>query len=207
MFYARVSGLDQDVTHQKAQAEAAGFQLDEVIEETASGVTTRLADREGGRVLLAKLRRGDTLVVRWVDRLGRNYTDVTDTIRELMRRGVVVRTVINNMTFDGATRDPIQEAVRDALIGFMAATAQVQAEATKAAQKAGIAHAREARDGRYRGRRPTYTAETIQRATELLSMGTRPADVARELGVSRQAVYRIKDDPAHAAKAVESWGL
>src|SRR5712672_766642 len=33
-------------------------------------------------------RAGDTLVVRWVDRLGRNYTDVVDTIREFMRRGV-----------------------------------------------------------------------------------------------------------------------
>jgi putative DNA-invertase from lambdoid prophage Rac len=33
-------------------------------------------------------------VVRWVDRLGRNYRDVTDTIREFMRRGVVIRTVI-----------------------------------------------------------------------------------------------------------------
>jgi hypothetical protein len=34
-----------------------------------------------------------------------------------------------------------QKAVRDALIAFMAATAQAQAEATKAAQKAGIEHA------------------------------------------------------------------
>ena len=73
------------------------------------------------------LRRGDTLVVRWVDRLGRNYQDVCDTIRELMRKGVVVRTVINNMTFDGATKDPMQQAVRDALIAFMAATASPRA--------------------------------------------------------------------------------
>jgi len=47
----------------------------------------------------------NTLVVRWVDRLGRNYQDVTDTIREFMRRGVIIRTVINNMTFDGATTE------------------------------------------------------------------------------------------------------
>jgi putative DNA-invertase from lambdoid prophage Rac len=43
--------------------------------------------------------------------------------RQFMRRGVVIRTVINNFTFDGATKDPMQQAVRDALIGFMAATA------------------------------------------------------------------------------------
>jgi putative DNA-invertase from lambdoid prophage Rac len=88
------------------------------------------------------LRAGDTLVVRWVDRLGRNYTDVVDTIREFMRRGVIIKTVINGMTFHGSTADPIQCAVRDALVAFMATTAQAQAEATKSAQRAGIAHAR-----------------------------------------------------------------
>jgi putative DNA-invertase from lambdoid prophage Rac len=46
---------------------------------------------------------------------------VCDTLREFMRRGVVVRTVINGFTFDGATKDPVQKAIRDALIAFMAA--------------------------------------------------------------------------------------
>ena len=41
-----------------------------------------------------------------------------------MRRGVIIKTVINVMTFDGATKDAMQMAVRDALIAFMAATAQ-----------------------------------------------------------------------------------
>jgi hypothetical protein len=69
------------------------------------------------------LRAGDTLVVRWVDRLGRNYTDVVDTIREFMRRGIIIKTVINGMTFDGSATDPMRQAVRDPLIAFMAATA------------------------------------------------------------------------------------
>jgi DNA invertase Pin-like site-specific DNA recombinase len=38
---------------------------------------------------------GDTLVVRWAVRLGRNYADVVDTIHHLMRRGVMIRVVIN----------------------------------------------------------------------------------------------------------------
>jgi putative DNA-invertase from lambdoid prophage Rac len=81
------------------------------------------------------LRKGDMLVVRWIDRLGRNYGDVVDVIREFIRRGVVIRTVINGLTFDLATQDPMQMAVRDALIGFMAAMAQASAEATKAAAR------------------------------------------------------------------------
>ena len=52
-----------------------------------------------------------------------------------MQKGVIIQTVINRMTFDGSTVDPIQQAVRDSLIAFMAATAQAQAEATKEAQK------------------------------------------------------------------------
>jgi DNA invertase Pin-like site-specific DNA recombinase len=67
---------------------------------------------------------------------------VCETIRQFIGRGVIIRTVINNFTFDGVTTDPMQKAVRDALIGFMAATAQAQAEATKASQRAGIEHAK-----------------------------------------------------------------
>jgi putative DNA-invertase from lambdoid prophage Rac len=111
-------------------------------------VSTKLRERPQGRRLFDLLRSGDTLVVRWVDRLGRNYEDICETIREFMRRGVVIRTVINGITFDGATKDAMQRAVRDALIAFMAATAQAQAEATKEAQRAGIAHARANGDAR-----------------------------------------------------------
>ena len=145
VFYARVSTTEQTTAHQRTQAEQAGFKIDKVVaDEGISGVSTRLAERPEGKRLFDMLRAGDTLVVRWVDRLGRNYTDVVDTIREFMRRGVVIKTVINGMTFDGSTADPMQCAVRDALIAFMAATAQAQAEATKSAQRAGIDHKRRA---------------------------------------------------------------
>jgi len=95
ILYARVSTAEQTLAHQKAQAKAAGFHIDEVVADHGiSGLSTTLADRPEGRRLFDMLRAGDTLVVRWVDRLGRNYRDVTDTIREFMRRGVVIRTVI-----------------------------------------------------------------------------------------------------------------
>ena len=104
--------------------------------------------------------QGDTLVVRWVDRLGRNYQDVTDTVREFIRRGIRVETVINRMAFDGTTTDPMQQAIRDSQLAFMAAMSQAQAEVTKEAQKVGIAHALANDDGtKYRGRKPTFTCE------------------------------------------------
>jgi DNA invertase Pin-like site-specific DNA recombinase len=208
ILYARVSTVEQTIDHQRAQAVAAGFTIDDVVADNGvSGVHTRLAERPEGRRLFDKLRTGDVLVVRWVDRLGRNYEDVCDTIREFMRRGVVIRTVINNFTFDGATRDPMQQAVRDALIGFMAAMSQAQAEATRAAQRAGIEHAKLSDQRSYLGRKPSFTRDQFDKVRDMLAQGAVGiAQVAKETGLTRQTVYRIKDDPTGAEAALTAWG-
>ncbi len=207
VLYARVSTTEQTLAHQEAQAEAAGFHLDEVVaDHGVSGVSTRLADRPEGKRLFDMLRAGDTLVVRWVDRLGRNYRDVTDTIREFMLRGVVIRTVINGMVFDGSTKEPMQQAVRDALIAFMAATAEAQAEATKEAQRAGIEHALANDDGtKYRGRRPTFTPDRFIAVQQLLSQGIAVAEIAKTTGLKRQTIYRIQNDPERQLAALAAW--
>lgn len=205
IFYARVSTAEQTIDHQRTQAEAMGYVFDEVVtDDGVSGVTTTLRERAGGRRLFDLLRAGDTLVVRWVDRLGRSYQDVSDNIREFMRRGVVVKTIINGMTFDGATKDPMQQAVRDALIGFMAALSQAQAEATKEAQKAGIAHAK-ANPKNYLGRKPSYTETQISQVNDLSGEGRSVADISRHVGLSRQAIYRIRKNPDEAFSSVRAW--
>ncbi|MEN3141356.1 recombinase family protein [Ochrobactrum sp. WV_118_8] len=205
VLYARVSTEDQNLSHQKTQAEAAGFVIDQVIaDHGVSGVHTALRDRPEGRRLFDMLRRGDTLVVRWVDRLGRNYQDVTDTIRHFMRQGVIIRTVINSMTFDGATTDPVQMAVRDALIAFMAATAQAQAEATKAAQRAGIEAAKQD-ERKYLGRKPSYDRAMLATVQDMLSNGAGASAIAAATGLTRQTVIRIRKDPAAAEKVLALW--
>ena len=206
ILYARVSTTEQTIEHQRIQAQAAGFVFDNVVtDDGVSGVTTKLADRAGGRRLFDLLRAGDTLVVRWVDRLGRNYEDVSDSIREFMRRGVVVKTIINGMTFDGATKDPMAQAVRDALIGFMAALSQAQAEATKEAQKAGIAHVKASSEKAYLGRKPSYTEIQVSEVIALTGEGKGVSEVAKLVGLSRAAIYRIQKSPSDAFSSVKAW--
>ncbi len=207
VLYARVSTSEQTIAHQRSQAESAGFKIDEIVsDEGVSGVSIRLADRPQGRRLFDILRAGDTLVVRWVDRLGRNYADVTDTIREFMRRGVVVRTIINGLVFDGATTDPMQAAVRDALIGFMAALSQAQAEATKEAQKAGVAHAKAKGDASpYRGRAPSFDRARFTTVQDMLGQGSGVSAIAKTTGLTRQTVYRIQADPVAAEASLATW--
>ncbi|WP_018240558.1 recombinase family protein [Ensifer sp. BR816] len=209
ILYARVSTVEQTVEHQITQARQAGFTIDQALaDEGVSGVTVPLADRPQGKRLFDMLRAGDTLVVRWVDRLGRHYQDVTDNIREFMRRGVIVRTIINGMVFDGATKDPMQMAVRDALIAFMAAMAQAQAEATKEAQRAGIEHAKSKDRPRvYKGRKPSYTRQQLSLILRLLEGGAGASEIASATGLTRQTVLRIRADKAGAEEALKAWGL
>ena len=208
ILYARVSTADQTLEHQRTQAEAAGFVLDHVLaDHGVSGVATSLKDRPQGRRLFDILREGDVLVLRWVDRLGRNYADVSDTIREFMRRGVIIQTVINRMSFNGSTTDPMEQAVRDALIGFMAATAQAQAEANREAQQAGIHHAKATRPNAYLGRKPSFNRQLLQTTLDALGLGHGVSHIAKETGLSRQTIYRIKADPDAANQSLVEWGL
>jgi DNA invertase Pin-like site-specific DNA recombinase len=152
------------------------------------------------------LRGGDTLVVRWIDRLGRNYRDVTETVREFINRGVRIETVVNQMCFDGSATDPMRQALRDSMLAFMAAMAQAQAEVTKEAQKAGIAYAKATDDGtKYRGRKPTYTWDSLKTARKLLAEGVPITAVAKTTGIKRQSLYRIKQDPTGPEAVLLAW--
>ena len=207
IFYARVSTSEQSLDHQVTQARSTGYDIDEVLADHGiSGVQHRLIERPNGRRLYDKLRRGDTLVLRWIDRLGRNYEDVTDVMRHFIREGVIIRTVINDMTFDGATDDPVQMAVRDAMIAFLAATAQAQAEATKISQRAGIDAAKNS-PRKYRGRKPSYDRVVFQTAQGLISNGLGASAISKETGLSRQAILRIRDHPDAVEESLERWGM
>ena len=80
-------------------------------------------------------------------------------------------------------RNAMQRAVRDALIAFMAATARAQAEATKEAQRAGIAHAKANGDARaYKGRKPSYSRKQFESAQAMLGKSASVGEVARSTG-------------------------
>ena len=102
----------------------------------------------------------------------------------------------------------VQKAVRDALIAFMAATAQAQAEATKAAQRAGIEHAKQTDKCAYLGRKPSFTRAQFMAVGQQLGQNPVLTQIAKDAAAfSRQTVYRIKDDPAACEASLAAWGL
>ena len=207
VLYVRTSTSEQTIEHQLSQAKQAGFTFDDVIEEEGvSGVSTLLAERPNGKRLFDLLRDGDTLVVRWVDRLGRNYDDIQKNIRLFLDRGVTIRTVINGMTFDAKPPDAMAKAIRDAMLSFMSAMAEAQALAMKEAQSAGIAHAKANKPDSYKGRKPSYTAAQVSLIMQKFKEGDGVNKIARDVGLSKFSVSRITRDPDKALESLSRWG-
>ena len=206
VLYVRTSTSEQTIEHQLSQAKQAGFTFDDVIEEEGvSGVSTLLAERPNGKRLFDLLRDGDTLVVRWVDRLGRNYDDIQNNIRLFLDRCVTIRTVINGMTFDAKPPDAMAKAIRDAMLSFMSAMAEAQALAMKEAQSAGIAHAKATKPDSYKGRKPSYTAAQVSLIMQKFKEGDGVNKIARDVGLSKFSVSRITRDPDKALESLSRW--
>ena len=208
VLYARTSSAEQTIKHQTDQAIKAGFTLDDVIEdEGISGVQVLLADRDNGKRLFDILREGDVLLVRWVDRLGRNYDDIQKNIRLFLDRGVTIKTIINSMTFEAKPKDAMSKAIRDAMLSFMSAMAEAQTIAMKEAQSAGIAHAKSQSRDKYRGRKPSYTFEDYCKVLALRKVGFGVNETARRTGLNKFVVSRISLHQNETYKALKKWEL
>ncbi len=215
VLYMRVSTSEQKIEHQLYQARAADFEIEDqnvIADHGVSGVSTCLRGRDQGRRLYDLLQPGDTLLVRWVDRLGRNYEEVKEVIETFNKRGVTVCTVINRMVFDADHKltDPTMKAARNAILGFMAALAEADATAKREARQAGINHAKASPDAerKYRGKKPSYDRKTFDSVRDLLAQkASTVSQIAREIGLSRQAVLRIRDHADAAVAALRRWDM
>src|SRR5471030_1439173 len=87
--YYRVSTTGQSIEAQKAALTHADLIEHEYMDEGVSG-SVLAADREGFADMLSFVRKGDTIHVYAVDRLGRDAIDVQTTIRALLKKGVTV---------------------------------------------------------------------------------------------------------------------
>jgi len=85
--YYRVSTSDQSIASQRA---AMGGSFDEEFDDVGVSGVILAAKRRGFARLLAFIRKGDTLHVYAVDRLGRDALDVQSTVRLLLCKGVAV---------------------------------------------------------------------------------------------------------------------
>jgi DNA invertase Pin-like site-specific DNA recombinase len=172
--YARVSTAVQDLALQLDALKAAGCET--VFEDHASGAK---ADRLGLTEALAHLRRGETLVVWKLDRLGRSMAHLIETVRGLEERGVGFRSLTEGVdtTTPGGTL----------VFHLFGALAQFERDLIRERTRAGL-KAAEAR-GRKGGRRPSVMPDKLARARVLIASGLTVREAARRVKVGKTALY------------------
>ena len=192
--YARVSTKDQSLDRQRDELTAAG--CERVHEEHASG--KRGAVRPVWDETVRHLRKGDTLVVTELSRLGRSTAELAALADELQERGVALR--ILNLGVDTNT---VAGRLVFTIIG---AVAEMERALLVERTMSGLAAAR-AR-GRKGGRRPKLDAKKLRTAQSLRDEGSLSmAEIAEQVGVSRSALYRnlntadiVSTEHAHAKR-------
>ena len=181
--YMRVSKADgSQTTHlQRDALVSAGVGSTRIYEDMTSG---KRDDRPGLTACLKALRRGDTLLVWKLDRLGRNLRHLVNTVHELTIRGIGFKV----LTGHGAAIDTTTPSGK-LVFGFFAALAEFERELIVERTKAGLASAR-AR-GRSGGRPYKMTTAKLRLARAVMGNRETPIrDLCTEMGVTRQTLYR-----------------
>ena len=73
--YVRVSSKDQNEARQIISMREAAIEKNRIYVVKQSG---KVFERPAYRKLMKKLRRGDVLFIKSIDRLGRNYTEILE---------------------------------------------------------------------------------------------------------------------------------
>ncbi|HED1439786.1 TPA: recombinase family protein, partial [Citrobacter koseri] len=96
--YARVSTSQQSLDIQIRALKDAGVKANRIFTDKASGSST---DREGLDLLRMKVEEGDVILVKKLDRLGRDTADMIQLIKEFDAQGVAVRFIDDGISTDG----------------------------------------------------------------------------------------------------------
>ncbi len=148
--YARVSTKEQSEERQLIALRQFGLPDRAIIIDRQSG---KDFERSGYKHLVRKLKNGDTLVVKSIDRLGRNYNDILEQWRILTKeKGVAIVVLDMPLLNTGENRDLTGTLISDIVLQLLSYVAQTEREFIRQRQAEGIsaAKARGVRFGRPR---------------------------------------------------------
>lgn len=190
--YARVSKDEQNPVAQESELRAAG--VERVFVDY--GESSRVTDRPQWLACLDYLRDGDILVVRRLDRLGGSERIIIETLNNLGRRGVNIRSltepVIDTATLTGR-----------GLFGIVAVFAQLRVDTIRENTMRGLQFARS--EGRVGGRPSVISPDRLAEVRRMRAEGRSIAHIANVLGVGASSVSRalIKLDHNAAERSGE----
>jgi len=179
--YIRVSTREQNEDRQRIAMDQFGIPGDRVYVDKQSGKDFQ---RPGYKRLMRRLRQGDTLVIKSIDRLGRNYEEILEQWRYITKEKQAAIVVLDMPLLDTRQgRDLTGTLIADIVLQLLSYVAQTERESIRQRQAEGIAAAK-ARGIRF-GREPMVIPRGFYGLHARWRQGELSArEAARQLGVS-----------------------
>ncbi|EGR2842063.1 recombinase family protein [Vibrio parahaemolyticus] len=196
--YLRVSTKDQHIASQEVDIKKQ-FPNAEIMPEAhgTSGIVPAAERKILSRLIdpILGLRKGDTLIVWWVDRIGRDYEDAEKVVRDLLARGVIIKTLNQSRTFE-YTGNTMTDMITNVQITMITAMAAAERETRLASAEAGRRALRESGEwgDAFKGRRAN-TGKMKGKHEEILALlaaGHSMRETASKVDVSLSTVQRVK---------------
>ena len=185
--YARVSTQEQNELRQLVALEQFGLDKKQIFVDKQSG---KDFERRNYKRLVRKLKPGDTLVVKSIDRLGRNYAEILEQWRIITKEKRAAIVVLDMPLLDTRqSRDLTGTLIADIVLQLLSYVAQTEREFIRQRQAEGIAAARA--NGVRFGRPLIERPETFPAVRALWASGGISARAAaKQLGVSAKTSTR-----------------
>ncbi|CAC9580594.1 hypothetical protein [uncultured Gammaproteobacteria bacterium] len=174
--YARVSSVGQSLDVQLDKLNEVG--CDTIFKETHTGTTDQRAQLQA---MMQYVRKGDTLYVTKLDRLGRSTLHLTQIFDKLEKQGVDI--VVLDQNIDTTT--PIGKL----LFNVLSSIAEFETEIRKERQLEGIAKAKA--KGVQFGRKAVLNSEQVLQMQKKRTEGILIRELMQEYSLSKSSVYRL----------------
>ena len=190
--YCRVSTTDQNEDRQLEAMLDMGINERDIFVDKCSG---KNFDRPQYQALKVQLREGDVLVIKSIDRLGRNYKQICEEWREIVKDIKAHIRVIDMPILDTTNTDGlIGEVISDIVLQLLSSVAEQERAFIKQRQAEGIKIAKE--KGKHLGRPKIKYPENWKNIYELWQNG---------LITARKAMVELKLKPTSFYKLVKMY--
>jgi DNA invertase Pin-like site-specific DNA recombinase len=179
--YARVSTKEQNEQRQLIALHEFGVDDKKIFIDKRSG---KDFERQSYKRLVRKIKKGDTLVIQSIDRLGRNYDEILEQWRILTKEKQVAIVVLDMPLLDTRRdKDLTGTLIADIVLQLLSYVAQTEREFIHKRQAEGIAAARQR--GVQFGRKPKQRPNNYEEVRQQWCLGNISArEAGRRLGIT-----------------------
>jgi len=181
--YARVSTSQQSLDVQVNALKEAGVKANRIFTDKTTGTT---ANREGLNLLQVKVEEGDIILVKKLDRLGRDTADMIQLIKQFDAMGVAVQFLDDGISTEGT-------------MGKMVVTilsAVAQAECQRILERTNEGRLEAKAKGVKFGRKRTVNRQQV---LTMKSQNLGASAIAKQLNIGRSTIYKILRDANSAS--------